>query len=252
MTVYRRPDPIPRHAAPQPASYPLGAVREDSASLTQLVARRIFSAIDEGRFVEGSILPNEQMLAAELGVSRTALREAVTALSAKGLLEARRRRGTMVLPRSRWNMLDADIITWSRRDRRDDISSELWQAAAVVLPGLAARAAERRAGGRLPGLARTLAAAVKPADATPARLEFVLELASLGRNRFLASVVSASLHSLLRDDPAMLDAALAGIDADTAFRVVDAIATGRPGEAQELTTFLLSRTTVEQRDRATV
>lgn len=252
MTVYRRPDPIPRHAAPQPASYPLGAVREDSASLTQLVARRIFSAIDEGRFAEGSILPNEQMLATELGVSRTALREAVTALSAKGLLEARRRRGTMVLPRNRWNLLDADIITWSRRDRRDDISNELWQAAASVLPGLAARAAERRAGGRLPAIARSVAAAVKPAEATSARLEFLLEVAGLGRNRFLASVVSASLHSLMRDDPATLESALAGIDPDGVFRLVDAIAMGRAGEASGLAATLLSRTVVEQRNRATV
>ena len=117
MTVYRRPDPIPlRRAAPVAAPGPLAAVRAETEDLNRLAAREIFQAIASGRFAPGAILPNEFELAASLGVSRTALREAIRGLVARGIVETRRKRGTQVLDRSHWNMLDAEVIAWSRRE----------------------------------------------------------------------------------------------------------------------------------------
>jgi DNA-binding FadR family transcriptional regulator len=55
-----------------------------------------------GRIRPGEGLPNTQDLSAELGVSRSALREAIKVLGAKGMLEVRPRTGTRVLPRSSW------------------------------------------------------------------------------------------------------------------------------------------------------
>lgn len=46
------------------------------------------------------------------GVSRTVVREAVKVLEAKGLLEARPKRGTVVRPRADWNLLDPDVVGW--------------------------------------------------------------------------------------------------------------------------------------------
>jgi GntR family transcriptional repressor for pyruvate dehydrogenase complex len=48
------------------------------------------------RFVQGQKLPNENELAAELGVSRMTLREAIRILAAYGVLEIRRGVGTFV------------------------------------------------------------------------------------------------------------------------------------------------------------
>jgi GntR family transcriptional regulator, galactonate operon transcriptional repressor len=62
---------------------------------------------------EAEILPPEPMLAAELGVSRNALREAIKVLAGKGLVEVRTRTGTRVRPRVEWNLLDPDILRWS-------------------------------------------------------------------------------------------------------------------------------------------
>ena len=47
-----------------------------------------------GDFGEGAVLPNEPTLAAELGVGRNALREAIKVLVSKGLVEVRQKTGT--------------------------------------------------------------------------------------------------------------------------------------------------------------
>jgi DNA-binding FadR family transcriptional regulator len=56
--------------------------------------------------------PTEAQLADEYAVSRSVTREAVKMLTAKGLLSARPRQGTIVLPRASWNLFDADVLHW--------------------------------------------------------------------------------------------------------------------------------------------
>ena len=144
MTVYRRPDPIPlRHSAvASPGG--LNSVKHEPNDLNRLVAREIFQAIASGHFPEGSILPNEHQLSADLGVSRTALREAIKGLASKGLVETRRKRGTLVLERSRWDMLNPEVIAWSRKLGSSRVSEELWVAIANTQPAMVAEAATRR------------------------------------------------------------------------------------------------------------
>src|SRR5699024_7804967 len=68
------------------------------------------------RMINGDIPEGVQIepekLVTELDVSRTVVREAIKVLAAKGLLDSRPRLGTYVLPRQRWNLLDADVIRW--------------------------------------------------------------------------------------------------------------------------------------------
>jgi GntR family galactonate operon transcriptional repressor len=66
--------------------------------------------IIRGDFGEHAILPNELTLAAELGVGRNALREAIKVLVSKGLVEVRQKTGTRVLPRDQWNLLDREVL----------------------------------------------------------------------------------------------------------------------------------------------
>ncbi len=68
--------------------------------------------IASGRFPIGSILPNETEIMDRYGVSRTVLREALKTLEAKGLVEARAKVGTRVLPRNRWNLYDRQVLSW--------------------------------------------------------------------------------------------------------------------------------------------
>lgn len=111
--------------------------------VTSTLAKRILS----GALAPGDQLPTEAELSAKLGVSRTALREALRMLAAKGLVESRTRTGTVVLPRSSWNHLDPDLLALREELAPDiDFVTSLIEARRVVEPAAAAFAAERATG----------------------------------------------------------------------------------------------------------
>lgn len=79
-----------------------------TVSVTQALGRDIAT----GRYPSGTTLPAEKDLVIQFNASRTVLREAVKMLTAKGLVDTRPRRGTMVRPESEWNLADPDILSW--------------------------------------------------------------------------------------------------------------------------------------------
>ena len=83
-----------------------------SRSAHDLVAHGIGRGIVEGQFATGTTLPGDADLMERFGVSRTALREALKTLAAKGLIEPKTKVGTRVLGEKNWNMFDADILAW--------------------------------------------------------------------------------------------------------------------------------------------
>jgi len=138
-------------------------------------------------------------LGEQLGVSRTALREAIKGLSSKGMLETRRRRGTQVTDRSQWTQVDGEVINWSRKDGDTRISEELWQGLKLVMPELARLAAAS------PMRVRLGWAVASGAQRTLAIAALLTEIARMSGNRFLASFASISLINLVRDDRPFLD-----------------------------------------------
>lgn len=219
MTVYRRPDPIPLHRDRPSAAFSLRRVKPEQEDLHHLVARQIFLAIIGGSYPEGSVLPTEDTLSRELGVSRTALREAVKGLSSKGIVETRRRRGTLVRARSNWNMLDADVLSWLRRDDSRAVSEQLWQTIEALLPSLAGLVAQR---GMTPRLRVTRLAAGE--NDLSARIDFILDLAHAAGNRFILSVVVTALDSLAVADGAFLEEVTRGITFEVARATLASIA----------------------------
>ena len=79
---------------------------------------KIKDMIVSGRLQPGDRLPREQDLAAELGMSRNMMREAVTALSLINVLEVRRGDGTFVTALSPSHLLNA--LTFIADFQRDD------------------------------------------------------------------------------------------------------------------------------------
>jgi GntR family galactonate operon transcriptional repressor len=65
-----------------------------------------------GKLRPGELLPIEADLARDLRVSRPSLREGLRALASKGVVETRTRRGTIVRPKDRWDILDPDVLRW--------------------------------------------------------------------------------------------------------------------------------------------
>ncbi|MCO5066574.1 MAG: FadR family transcriptional regulator [Rhizobiaceae bacterium] len=76
------------------------------------VADQLGLAIVRGDFAPGQALPSEVQLCEMLGVSRTAMREAVRGLVAKGLVDSKPKRGTQVRDPAHWNHLDPDVLRW--------------------------------------------------------------------------------------------------------------------------------------------
>lgn len=81
-------------------------------NLSYVLAGKLAQRILKGEYLPGSILPGEIELGEQFGVSRTAVREAVKTLTAKGMVLPRPRIGTRVMPRSHWNFLDKELLSW--------------------------------------------------------------------------------------------------------------------------------------------
>ncbi|MEO3858450.1 FCD domain-containing protein [Acrocarpospora sp. B8E8] len=185
------------------------------------------------RLVTGQIAENGRIdlveLEAELQVSRTVVREALKVLAGKGLVDSRQKRGTVVRPRSEWNLLDPDVISWEFENRGTQMLRQLAEVRQMFEPAAAGLAAARRTEADLAELEAALAgmaAARTPAEAAAAdlrfhravlaatgnellvRMEVVVESVLAERDRIVHDVVTA-------DDPvpshrALLDAIRAG------------------------------------------
>lgn len=93
-------------------SRPLSGKFLINASVHTSVAHEIGSRIVRGDFPPGTYLPNEAQWTDYFGVSRSAVREAIKMLMAKGLLSSRPKVGTWVQSRESWNLLDRDVLSW--------------------------------------------------------------------------------------------------------------------------------------------
>jgi DNA-binding FadR family transcriptional regulator len=109
------------------------------------IAHDLGVAILTGHYQPGETLPGEIEFAQSLGVSRSAYREAVRILIAKGLVESRTRTGTRVSSRDRWNLLDPEVLAWSfESEPSKAFVRDLFELRMIVEPAAAELAAERR------------------------------------------------------------------------------------------------------------
>lgn len=117
-------------------------VIERSPNLTHRVTRDLGRAIVRGEIGQDDAFPTEAELSLQFGVSRTAVREAVKMLSAKGLVSSKPRRGIRVMPEEAWNIFDPDLLTWSLEDKpTSGVVREFFQLRVAVEPEAAALAA---------------------------------------------------------------------------------------------------------------
>lgn len=83
------------------------------ANLARAVTEELVTRIVRGVYPPGTPLPAEPVLCRTFAVSRTVVREAVKVLQEKGLVRVRQGSGTLVTPRSWWNMLDELVLAAS-------------------------------------------------------------------------------------------------------------------------------------------
>jgi DNA-binding FadR family transcriptional regulator len=82
------------------------------ANLHDRIVHELGARLVSGDLADLDLLPTESVLAAELGVSRNALREAIKVLARKGLVEVRQKTGTRIRPRREWSLLDREVLEW--------------------------------------------------------------------------------------------------------------------------------------------
>ena len=117
-------------------------VLERNNSLAQRVTRELGRAILCGEYKPNHSLPTEAKLCENFGVSRTAVREAVKMLSAKGLITSKPRQGIKVQPEIEWNLLDSELLEWSLESNPSmNVLKEYLQMRIAIEPEAAALAA---------------------------------------------------------------------------------------------------------------
>lgn len=126
----------------------------------------IGSRIVNGYYEPGSQLPPQQ-LERELGISSTVLREAMRVLAAKGLVESRQKLGTVVMPRSAWSLLDADLLRWQEGNEDASFLDDLAEMRFIIEPAAASLAALRRTDQDLEQLRNALQAMIDAGTDAP-------------------------------------------------------------------------------------
>jgi GntR family galactonate operon transcriptional repressor len=207
----------------------------------EALASRILS--DE--WGEGTVL-DLPALREELDISLTALREALKVLAAKGMIDARQKRGTFVQPREQWNMLDADVMRWQTAAADDPgLLDELTEVRAVVEPAAARIAAGRASEEDVEGLREALAdmaAAGEDAEASvQADLAFHRRLMAATHNNFLMRMERVIAIGLAERDKLVHGAPVAGDPVPSHRKVFDAIVAGDPTAAEQAMLALVTK-----------
>lgn len=169
---------------------------EKGLRIHQAVARQLGKAILSGQHQPGDNLGGEVEQAEALKVSRTAYREAMRILIAKGLVESRPKAGTHVLPRSRWNLVDPQILAWMFSGEPDErFVRDLFELRGLIEPPAAALAAKRRTADHLEKMRTALAAmhqhGLKTSAGQAADQQFHHSLLEAAGNEALASLTSS-------------------------------------------------------------
>ncbi|MDR3437388.1 FadR/GntR family transcriptional regulator [Telmatospirillum sp.] len=101
--------------------------------------------ICSGRYNPGDVVPSEPVLCDQYRVSRIVVREVIKSLAAKGLLEVRRKTGTVVLPRDHWQLFDPDVVGWHASSATIDkhFVADLMELRRVIEPAAARLAAQK-------------------------------------------------------------------------------------------------------------
>jgi DNA-binding FadR family transcriptional regulator len=182
---------------------PATSAKRTGSNLHERIERAIGERILGGEFKPGALLPNEAEWGKTYRASRTAVREAIKSLTAKGLLQSRPKIGSRVEPRSRWNMLDRNVLAWHRAamDRRAFLHSTQ-EARRLIEPGIAELAARKHTPDQLDRLLAALHA-MKTARTSPemvaSDVEFHEALLSCANNELLmpfAIIIEQALSNL--------------------------------------------------------
>lgn len=161
-------------------------------SVTDAAIDRIRELILSGELSPGDRLPAEQELAAQLGLSRNSLREAISALARARVLDVRRGDGTYV------TSLEADLLlgglSFAIDLLQDSTLLEIFEVRRLLEPAATALAAMRASGDEIDVLRKSLDAMRNAADVEEfisLDLEFHARVVEASDNQTLCGIMTA-------------------------------------------------------------
>lgn len=174
-------------------------------NLTRSTLDALGRAIVIGRY-EARPFPTEAEIAKTLAVSRSVTREAVKMLTAKGLVSARPRHGTIVEPLSAWNLLDPDVLRWTlERKFSTDLLRHFNELRVAIEPEAAALAARHHDAADLKqireALDRMKVAEIDRDDPLEADIAFHVAVLHASKNPFYGqfrAMVATALQTSIR------------------------------------------------------
>jgi DNA-binding FadR family transcriptional regulator len=160
------------------------------------IARDLGVKIVSGKLQPGTILEGEIAASGQRKVSRSAYREAVRILVAKGLVRSKPKTGTCVNQRRDWHLLDPDVLSWIFQVEPDyGLLVNLFELRRVVEPEAAALAAQRRSSDHLRSMAEALDIMAKytlvTKEGRDADQDFHAALLAASGNDFLATLTAS-------------------------------------------------------------
>ncbi len=173
-------------------------------TLSRKITREIIGSIIEGHYRPGDLLPTEEELSHQLGVSRPVVREATKSVTMLGMLRSRQGRGTEVLPYENWNEFAPEVLE-ARRELQsvDEFLIHLLEVRRIIEIEAASLAAERATADDV-ALIETFIAAMRDVGGDAAAFAAI----DVGfHDAILAATGNRPLRSLLRSiEPALLAA----------------------------------------------
>jgi DNA-binding FadR family transcriptional regulator len=223
-------------------------------SLYNKVAHDLGQRIVRGDYKPGALLPNEAECGQIYKVSRTAVREAVKMLSAKGLIQSRPKIGSRVEPRAVWNLLDRDVLGWyCATVDFQKFAREVQQIRFMIEPEAAALAASNRTQAHLTEIDTAYKAMAEGVDDeqawNAADVKFHLAVIDASGNEFISPfgrVIESLLANLFSGTVGYLRNRVRVLPLHEA--ILDAIRARKPDAARRAVRRLLESTqkTIEQ------
>lgn len=174
---------------------------QPNRNLTQQVTHTIGMGILQGKYHRDMPFPSEAELSESFNVSRSATREAVKMLTAKGLLSSRPRQGIRIMPESHWNMFDIDVLTWILSGTHTlELLRDFIQMRIAIEPEAAALAAANPDSPEVASIAGALdrmrAAEAGQDDPLESDIAFHTAILAASQNRFLMQLRPFSATAL--------------------------------------------------------
>jgi GntR family transcriptional repressor for pyruvate dehydrogenase complex len=164
-------------------------------TVVETVTERLLSLITEGHVRPGERLPSESELMEQLRVGRSSVREALHGLALVGIVEAKPRRGRIVIsPTASWieRNLQQSLTAWALRD--------LFEVRILLESRAAERAAKMATEAEIKAIAMSAKAVERRIEKSESyfaeNADFHLKIAAAAHNPVLANCLASMIGSL--------------------------------------------------------